>query len=131
MMLCEDMLKLAGGGDVGGPLQDVLSPSNSSAEADTANLTANCLNSAHHACRRRLNDRHFIASHEDPTMRRNCVLCSHTQPGKVGQLRVHYFCRQCGVFLHVDCFEVWHQLLNPMSPRFTTAAVLKKALSRE
>jgi len=131
MMLCEDMLKLSGGGDVGGPLQDVLAPSNLTATSDAGYLTANCLNPTHFMCRRRLNDRHFIAAHEDPTMCSNCVLCSHTQPGKVGQLRVHYFCSQCGVFLHVDCFEEWHQKLAPASPRFTLPAVLKKALSRK
>ena len=127
MKLCEDMLKLAGGGDVGRPLQDVmLTQWISTSLPNAAVATANCLMATHLMCRKRLNERHFIVTNGDPDCCRNCILCLHKQSGKTGQMRVNHLCSQCCLFMHIDCFEMWHTMLNPVSPRFTTANVFKK-----
>ena len=129
MMLCEDMLGLAAGGTVGGPLEHIMTQSISSMAVGAAILTAKCLNTTHVVCRRRLSERHFIAAHDDEKMRRICVLCSNMQQSKSGQLHMHHFCRQCGVFLHIDCFKQWHTVLKPVSPRFASDKVLLKVFS--
>mmetsp|Transcript_24803 Transcript_24803/g.50349 ORF Transcript_24803/g.50349 Transcript_24803/m.50349 type:complete len:120 (-) Transcript_24803:63-422(-) len=96
---------------------------------DTKALIANCLDPLHPACKARLEGRHFIGSGD---MRKNCAVCYHTWPVKQSEKQVYHFCKQCSVYMHVDCFEAWHTKLVPLSPRVLedkkrfTALVRKK-----
>ena len=43
------------------------------------------------------------------------MLCTHAEAGKKGELEVSHFCKQCGVYLHIECFEAWHCEPEPVS----------------
>jgi len=62
--------------------------------------------------------RHYIGCTGGWDKRKCCCLCSRAGAGRRGELKVSHYCQQCGVFLHVECFEVWHEQAEPQSPKF-------------
>jgi hypothetical protein len=73
---------------------------------------------------------HFIGISDSTTNRCNCAVCYRTMPCKKGEMRVQHFCKQCGVWMHIQCFQEWHLKANPVSPTFATAMALVAGLSR-
>ena len=118
-MLCKDMLALGGGGvdggavDTGGGSPAKLTGAKGGG-AETKNLINNCLTPTHPACNARLTEHHFIGISDT---HKNCVWCYPTWPVKQCKKQVVHFCKQCGVYLHIDCFESWHTKLVPKSAR--------------
>jgi hypothetical protein len=74
---------------------------------------------------------HFIGTSDCPGNRGNCALCYRTHPCKQGEKWVQHFCRQCGVWMHLSCFQEWHLMAKPVSPEFCFALGLVNSLSRE
>ena len=66
--------------------------------------------------------RHYLANAEG---RKNCCLCACAGAGRRCELKVIHFCKQCGVHLHVECFEPWHEMHEPISPKFELELVKK------
>ena len=75
--------------------------------------------------------RHFLGDTKCNASRKNCVVCYKTSPNRQGEKRVQTFCRQCNLFMHVDCFEQWHTVGDPVSPMFAAAYNLEKGLLRQ
>ena len=67
--------------------------------------------------------RHFIGSTGVAGERKCCVLCTRAGAGKKGELKVSHYCKQCGVYLYVECFEAWHCEPEPKSPKFENGVV--------
>lgn len=65
---------------------------------------------------------HYLANAEGC---KNCCLCAHAGAGRRCELKVIHFCKQCGVHLHAECFEPWHEMLEPISPKFMLKLVKK------
>ena len=98
---------------------------------DTKSSKANFLDPTHPAFRERLSQRHFLGDSKDNAQRKNCVLCYKTCPTKNGEKRVQTHCKQCGLFMHLECFEQWHTVADPVSPLFADVFNLQKGLLRE
>jgi hypothetical protein len=62
----------------------------------------------------RLCGRHFMAKTEH---RRRCTLCTKSEPrgSPAYESKISLICKNCGVFLHFDCFEEYHTKTHPVS----------------
>jgi len=124
------MLALAAGGKEGGPLEQ--NPGDQTHKLGRTTVSkAQFLDPTHPSFTERLIQRHFLGDTEDNKQRKNCVVCYKTMPCKQGELRVQTFCKQCDLFMHPACFEQWHTMPDPMSPKFNMALRLQKRLLKE
>ena len=74
--------------------------------------------------------RHFVGTSNGPENRGNCVLCYMTMPCKQGEKRVQHYCKQCGMWMHIECFEAWHTQAKPVSPLFDAVYYLREGLQK-
>ena len=127
VQLCEDMLALAAGGTEGGPLPHE-PVDQTDKTGNTKTDVRRCLTPTDIMYAQRLTQRHFLAKTTDNSRSSNCVVCYKTSPCKMGELRVQTFCKQCGLFMHMDCFEQWHSMPDPVSPTFASVLAIKGVL---
>ena len=127
VQLCEDMLALADGGTEGGHLFNE-PPDQTDKTGDAKTDVQRCLDPTDIMHAQRLTQRHFLGTTGDNSQRRNCVVCYKTSPCKQGEQRVQTFCKQCGLYMHLDCFEQWHTVPDPLSPKFADVLALTSGL---